>query len=110
MAITSSPITLGDCIDLKEFYLDANQEEISVTAFPNPFPKQVTLVIDGMLDPGTNYSIAIFNVFNQQIAEIRNFQSNEVRFELDQPAGAFVYRLYAGEKVIWSGLLLKVPN
>lgn len=110
MAITAGPITLGSCMAFKEVPVKINQHQISITAFPNPFSKKVTLKIGGNLNPEKNYSISIFNVFNQPIAELKNIQSNEVNFHFNQSSGEFIYRLYADEILLGTGLLVQIKD
>ncbi|MES2620893.1 MAG: T9SS type A sorting domain-containing protein [Bacteroidota bacterium] len=71
-------------------------ENISVTAMPNPFTQQTQIVVDGI---NSNFDFELFDVTGKVIRKISQVTDN--RFELqreDMSAGVYFYRITTTQK------------
>lgn len=71
---------------------------VAVSIFPNPFSTQTTLQVS---KPLSNASLSIYNLFGQQIKEIKKIYGQTATFTRDNiPSGMYIIQLTQNNKVI----------
>ncbi len=79
-------------------------DKFSIKVYPNPFSSTATFEIKGMNEPVT---FELYNIIGKQVRAISNI--NKEKFVLsreDLPAGIYIYKISANDKLICAGKLV----
>ena len=99
--VTVTPTYIG--CEISVGIEDVANTDANFTIYPNPFTSSATIKINAEMQ---NVELRIFNVPGQEVfrSAIKNKQYEIQRGNL--PAGIYIYKVFAGEKMIGTGKLV----